>query len=76
MMTTGSRAHSRTDMLAVMVVRPMRPSAYATPGLSTPSAPSRRTDGDQVSGSRRTSDDDEEEGAAGGQLQRQQASGA
>ena len=27
MMTTGSRAHSRTDMLAVMVVSPTSPSA-------------------------------------------------
>ena len=41
-------------MLAVMVVSPIRPSAYAIPGLRTPRAASRRTDGVQVSGSRRT----------------------
>ena len=38
MMATGSRAHSNTDMLAVMVVKPTRPRAYAIPGLRTPSA--------------------------------------
>jgi hypothetical protein len=41
-------------MLAVMVVSPIRPSAYAIPGLSTPRAASRRTGGVQISGSRRT----------------------
>ena len=36
---SGSSAHSRTYRLAVMVVSPIRPSAYARPGLRRPSRP-------------------------------------
>ena len=40
-------------MLALMVVRPSSPSAYASPGLSTPSAARRRSSGVHVTWSRR-----------------------
>ena len=37
---SGSKAHSSTYRLAVIVVSPIRPSAYARPGLRRPSRPS------------------------------------
>ena len=36
-MSNGSAAHRRTDRLAEIQVRPARLSAYAMPGLRTPS---------------------------------------
>ncbi len=42
----GSVAQSRTDILAVICASPARPSAYANPGLSTPSHAKRRNSGD------------------------------
>ena len=50
---TGSRAHSNTDTLASTRASPARLNAYANPGLSTPSAESRRISGDHPTRSRR-----------------------